>query len=68
MPKILNAECKSAGPRVSQAGAGTDMGQSRTEKREKNKLFHQKIKWLLTQYLVHCILNFALQSNFFQFF
>lgn len=36
MPKILNAECKSAGPRVSQAGAGTDMGQSRTEERRKN--------------------------------
>lgn len=33
MPKILNAECKSAGPRASQAAAGTDMGQSGTEER-----------------------------------
>lgn len=33
MPKILNAECKSAGLHVSQVAEGTDMGQSRTDQR-----------------------------------
>lgn len=31
MPKILNAEYKSAGLRVSRAAEGTDMGQSTTK-------------------------------------
>lgn len=38
MPEILNAECKSAGLRVSQVVEGTDRGQSRTDYRGGKKI------------------------------